>query len=978
MSDKTTADTKLLSWCPSKIKEFKGNISIGRPYVWELRLSAEDFNALEQKLKESISSHNNDHRHLICEEFALYVVIYLAEWYKRFYKGREILDENKVLKLSTFELEKIYGYAHIDTNTFVYNASKNPDKPSKRWAESLQILGGLAIQAEIKRDENDSLLIQLCKIFHGEDISLDDVKDRNRAVAFQESIYQKHSLYEYLDCILDKDKEAPFNKKDIKDEETLIPDFLKRIETADYLAQKHKFDFEWIISYIGIQNLMVRHLKVKLKPEVIGGGRKQYLGYERLRRPEWGIENPENIGRINFYLRFKNDKICIQKEGINEEPIFKYDNTGFEKTGFLSIGNIDENIYTNVPTSSFNKVEIVMKYGTTERVVQTLHVEEYLQIYDIPKSSNKFSDKRNSQAATVAIFSSKYRLAEAYRDNQVVYARFKNQDDLSEEYCWCPINDKIILEDPYGKEIVLFNRNGLYQVITKKYLHTIHYKDNIYVLYKYIDVDYDDDEVQEEYIPILFGRQGLEVLHYDSGTCKDGKRVHDYDLEWLKEGRYIDWKIEEPKQGYIKIRTTVKGIVFKSQVYYVPFEDNDSTKEPIWRDFAQLKICTAMPDIKDIQDTLPTDINTFEPNTKVVEIGDEASKVLIEVYRPFILRELSYKGSSEAPAQVLQYYPKGERIRLPLISCDEFSIRDFSEKGVKTYQINNKIKIFNLFTTIDDPEIPSTGFLEEINTKDKVEELPIDCLSIYLTRAVDNANNLYGWTYNDLPKPVSSTKDFDEEGIIFQSRIEGGICKDYCMPTIIQNQDWWGGATTEINADVVHCYETVIKHHTYFFLFKPLIQTVHKQQQISELFIPLVSARNFVLSKEDIENLNLFAAQFHFDWMLMPREKWISELNKISDSRERKKVKEVIELFFAESQKCADENEKFCLAEFISIYWDFNQFTKIDSIAEVALRLILNEDSALGKYLNLRDFLRDYDACKYKFSEMSKALTTNH
>ena len=95
MSDKTTADTKLLSWCPSKIKEFKGNISIGRPYVWELRLSAEDFNALEQKLKESISSHNNDHRHLICEEFALYVVIYLAEWYKRFYKGREILDENK-------------------------------------------------------------------------------------------------------------------------------------------------------------------------------------------------------------------------------------------------------------------------------------------------------------------------------------------------------------------------------------------------------------------------------------------------------------------------------------------------------------------------------------------------------------------------------------------------------------------------------------------------------------------------------------------------------------------------------------------------------------------------------------------------------------------------------------------------------------------------------------------------------------------
>lgn len=43
-----------------------------------------------------------------------------------------------------------------------------------------------------------------------------------------------------------------------------------------------------------------------------------------------------------------------------------------------------------------------------------------------------------------------------------------------------------------------FNRNGLYQVVTKKYLKTIKYKDNVFVLYKYIDTDYDDEEMQED------------------------------------------------------------------------------------------------------------------------------------------------------------------------------------------------------------------------------------------------------------------------------------------------------------------------------------------------------------------------------------------------------------------------------------------------------------------------------------------------
>ena len=184
----TESDNRLLLTLPQKVEEMKQSILRGEPYVWKLRLSLQEFYDLESAINLSISSHAGNHDHLLTEDFAIIVVIYLAEWYKRFYCGADTMDENKVLSLNTEELKRLYEMAGIDTKTFVYNASKNPDKTSYRWQESLQVLGGLAVQAELKRDKHDNLLPQLCKLFHGEEIELDDLRDRNRAVAFQDPL----------------------------------------------------------------------------------------------------------------------------------------------------------------------------------------------------------------------------------------------------------------------------------------------------------------------------------------------------------------------------------------------------------------------------------------------------------------------------------------------------------------------------------------------------------------------------------------------------------------------------------------------------------------------------------------------------------------------------------------------------------------------------------------------------------------------
>ena len=981
----TESDKRLLHTLPQKVEEMKQSVLRGEPYVWKLRLSLAEFCDLESAIGNSISSHAGNHEHLLTEDFAIVVVIYLAEWYKRFYCGADTMDENKVLSLNTEELKRLYELAGIDAKTFVYNASKNPDKTSYRWQESLQVLGGLAVQAELKRDKHDNLLPQLCKLFHGEEIELDGLRDRNRAVAFQESIARQHSLYEYLRCILEKDEHGrrnlPFAPSDLKDESTRIPELISKIEQADVLAKKHKFDFEWIIQYAASTHSMVRQLKVKLKPEVIGGGKKQYIGYDRLRSEEWGMEHPENIGRIRMYLRFKNGGQYVQKEEKGEEPLFKYDNTGQEATGFLSVNKEDEAIYLRVPTTRFDKVEIVMHYDQTAHVVQQMDVADYIQMYEVSKSGGRrFTSRRNAQAPTVLIFSTAHRLTEEYQDIPLSYAHFRQGENTGEDYCWCPIMDKVILRLNTGEELPFFNRNGLYQVVTKKYLKTIKYMDNVFVLYKYMDADEDDDVMQEDRLTVLFGRQALSVLHFPSGMAKDGVPVGDYTTEWYntKERHYVNWDEDhEPKQGKVRLRVTVKGLVFTPKVYYVPFSPTDPEQQPIWRDFETMRIRTALEGVEDIQDDFRKDIGDNMPDTRQLEIGTASEKILVDVYRPILIRELSQRKSGDDESKVISYHDVDEDIEIPLINCQQFSVRDFSENGVKEYQVTQKGTVYYNFPTFKHPGIDGTSFLLDEKASELTPELPLDYLKIYTTKALDHAEELYAWNYKSEPVRVDSSFQMKEEGIVFQSLKDNDSPRHYAMPRVNKGKGGWGGKKNVLVVDALYCFEKVAEHKAYFFLFNPLIKVIAAGKQIRDIWLPLLKKRDYNLTKADIGHLYLFALQFHFDWMLLPRDLWQKQIEEVAESEgEKEKIIQALADFFYQTPKATDERERVSLRDFVKRYWTFDGYPKVDAVAETALKLILDKTDALMKMGDLKEFLKIYDECRFKYIEMSKAIVS--
>ena len=622
-----------------------------------------------------------------------------------------------------------------------------------------------------------------------------------------------------------------------------------------------------------------------------------------------------------------------------------------------------------------------MHYDQTAHVVQQMEVADYMQVYEVSKSGGRrFTSRRNAQAPTVLIFSTAHRLTEEFQDIPLSYAHFRQGENTGEDYCWCPIMDKVILRLNTGEELPFFNRNGLYQVVTKKYLKTIKYMDNVFVLYKYMDADEDDDVMQEDRLTVLFGRQALSVLHFPSGMAKDGVPVGDYTTEWYntKERRYVNWDEDhEPKQGKVRLRVTVKGLVFTPKVYYVPFFPTDPEQQPIWRDFETMRICTALEGVEDIQDDFSKDIGDDMPDTRQLEIGTASEKILVDVYRPILIRELSQKKSCDVESKVISYHDVNEDIEIPLINCQQFSVRDFSENGVKEYQVTQKGTVYYNFPTFNHPGIDGTSFLLDEKASELTPELPLDYLKIYTTKALDHAEELYAWNYKSEPVRVDSSFQMKEEGIVFQSLKDNDSPRHYAMPRVNKGKGGWGGKKNVLVVDALYCFEKVAEHKAYFFLFNPLIKVIAAGKQIRDIWLPLLKKRDYNLTKADIGHLYLFALQFHFDWMLLPRDLWQMQIEEAAESEdEKEKIIQALADFFYQTPKATDERERVSLRDFVKRYWTFDGYPKVDAVAETALKLILDKPDALMKMGDLKEFLKIYDECRFKYIEMSKAIVS--
>lgn len=195
------------------------------------------------------------------------------------------------------------------------------------------------------------------------------------------------------------------------------------------------------------------------------------------------------------------------------------------------------------------------------------------------------------------------------------------------------------------------------------------------------------------------------------------------------------------------------------------------------------------------------------------------------------------------------------------------------------------------------------------------------------------------------------------------------------MPTINRGRNGWGGNRNVLVANPLYCFEKAVEHKTYFFLFNPLVKVISAGTQIKDILLPLMKKRGFKLTEVDVESLHRFATQFHFDWMLLPRDTWQTQIAEVAGTMaEQEQMTSAVIDFFCRTPKATDERERACLYEFVKLYWTFNNYPQVNGIAETALNLIMNQANALGRIGDLKVFLKSYDECRFKFIEMSKAI----
>lgn len=951
-------------------------IAQGKPYVWLLRISHTEFETLEKALAASIASHQGGCSHLLTTEFAPYLIIYIAEWYKRNYQGKET-EQASLVQLTSAERERLWTLSGIDSNIYVYNASENPDKPSRRWHESMQLLGGLAVRNELRRDEDNVFLTRLCRIYHGEEIDLQELGDRGRAVAFQQSIACKHSLYEYVKTILDGG--CPFAEEDMQIAHSPYAQLISRIKSADREARRDKFEMEWLVSYAAFYRQMVRQLHIRLKPEAVGGRYRQYIGYNRL-RDFWNIENPEAVGRLLFDLRFRNGKKVV-REASFKSPVLVFSNTGSEQTGFVCADNVDEITYSHVPTETFTSVEMVMLAGGLKQTVG-LPLDcscGYMQVYKVAKTATLWSSMRRPQAPTALIFDSRYKVKSDSTETvttALVSVPFKDGNKQSETMSWCPIHDIITLCDEHGKDISFFNRSGVYEIAVKRYDDTIQYADKLYVRYRYADADngedIDEDDYMEEELPLLFGRGGLEVRHYGKRSDEQWQPCTDYLLEYANGRDYTAWNDEAPRRGKLRLRITLaNGQVLTTKVYYVPFAPTDKTARPVWRDFDKQSIRFGIEKQDDIADNMPQSLHR-EPECRQVAIGTKTAQVLVNVYRPWLVTEVYKQG------QLLERHANGETIAFPLISAPQFSLRMFTANGVVEQSLCEDASIHYAFSNISVADASKRLFLQEIKVADFCKDFPFPAVRLYLTRNGVSHDNLFEWDYKAEPKPLGNGDNPTiASGIVFQSLQGDTSPRHYEMAKELEDDDdgWGFGIDDEEDKmSDLDCFKEISRHEAYYFLFKPMREVAAERREVADILLPLLQERQGMLTDKDKANLQRFAYEFHFDWMLLGRSSYIAAVDEAaSNDEEKRQLRRWTETFFLSTPKCYGERELNSLKEFMQGYWTFNKFSTQEPLAIKALSYILGDvDKVLGRNETWEDFLREYDACRYKFAEMSR------
>ena len=839
-----------------KLRMFSG---WDEPYVWRLKLSAQEFECLRDRVVKALHDHQWNIDTAWSHDFAILLMVYIGEWYKRCYSSKQTTPP--AFALFHIEYKKMWEASGFDLYKYVYRSDGG-----FRWQYSTYILGGLAARLETEKKDN-RLLKNLCLLMHGEDIDMDSLADGSRAFALRQSIERQHSLYHYLEAILrhDSGDGYPFAQDDLADETSPVSRLLRKIQTANREAMRDKFRTEWLFTVAPHLKTVSRTLRLTMtrehgdyvKPELS----RPYLSYQRLEGSPWDISSPEDHEEITLSVRWRKGNETVQDENF-ERPFVRFHNTHQKASGYLAFGK-SEYMLIDVPAESVTRAEILVSVDgkPCTQPLLTATLDSCLQLWRTAPGSTEWTTKEKRKADTAVLYTHPWH-PDGQPTDSVLYKPLA-EDDNAPIFGFTRIFTDITLKTDDGRTQTFFNHTGHYLIESRSYDHDIAYHANHTVAHYFLDdEDVDDDpdisDYLQEDLSVLFGLQDLMVSHlrYDEhGQPMELETVKPLWIENLENGE--PFEADTPTQK-VALRIHIDDeLSIDKTYYYVPVPEG---RKPLERDLARHEIRTF--DGQTVTDDYQQNHSDYSP-TLPVTIGSSRDFVTLDVYRPQDIIEKRHNG------EVIAYYPRTEHIDIPLLLCDHFSVRDFGVEGVRTYDCSEMKQAYTHdFDIINKANVKNSIFSQQKSMAQTCMKgiLP-DYLHLSLTKNTHRDDYVgYEWDVDGEPEMKWKREAVRDKftGIFFEAIDEESSLS--VEEPIFKNMNIFGlmghPSVHDESRSRLDEFLTASRLNVYYFFFYSLRMIVEKNIYKERLLRPLMELRHSQLTAEDIAHLRRFAFEF--------------------------------------------------------------------------------------------------------------------
>lgn len=832
---------------PNSLKDKLKRFNPNRPYVWELKITEDEFFSLESDLRSYTADASK-------KDDALKILVYLAEWYKRRYSSRAKKAYQETFGDIKPDLKTVWGTMGIDKR-FLYEGEGR----QKLYLYSTFVLGGLSVHFELQKNEKQSFLKSLCRVLNGEDDSFEIIVDASHSIAFRESVKQKHCLFVYLKTIVEhynNPEKLPFALEDYKLAGTKIKELVDLIKSINDAVKKSKFRLEWL--FVKSDDVLVRSIRFWLNPEE-EGRLHQILRCDRLNI--WGMANPEELHYVYIGLRFKNgDKVV--EDTCRDKAVFSYRNTGNPEVGFIAEVEHFKHI-TNVPVTEFDKVEIVTwdKDGS-ELVVQEEERDfSAIQLFREEDGEERWTSRTRNQKETVVMFSDAWALSESSVDKSAEHLTLYNKrysDGMSMN--WCEIHTSVTIEKDENEIKTFYNRIGHDYISTRTYDNTIQYIDgNKVALFEY---DEESGVNVFDTIPLIFSKDDIVCYHCQKNDDDEDvfEEIKPELLEYKVKGSFEPWEDDSPvAYGKTRVRATIKGKQQTLDVFYAPgtiIRDCESHKIH-YVDFLNGDE-VSIDESEEIAAVIRHK-EQLQPTTKI-RIGNELTYVEVEVYRPTKLKEICLDGR-------MTHSEEADTVCVPYILKNDIVVNLYGDFGYISYECSRLGSIYPLLGDMSNAHLSAWEHAREFEASRMDAHAP-ESLRVKFGDKYDESRykrlEYYYWNYSlDVePRRVKYGITPEKNTIVFQSLSRPNPDLANIYPKIVSSP--FGN---KAKADCLKCFEVATIHKVHYFAFKPLlILERDKKMFVSEIFEPLVKKRNGNLGTNDIKGLKRLAEEFKFDW----------------------------------------------------------------------------------------------------------------